>query len=325
MAITLINPKNNLVVNRESDFLINSSNNRFPIINEIPRFASSNYASNFGFQWSRFRTTQLDNDNITLSKARFFAETRWLADDLEDEDILEVGSGAGRFSRVILNNTRATLWSVDYSEAVDNNFESNGSIAPQRFKLFQASIYEMPFPNESFDRVFCFGVLQHTPDFEASVSSLVAKAKIGAEIVVDFYPVKGWWTKIQAKYLLRSFTKRINHDRLLLILNKNVDWLVKVFDGLNRRGLGTLTRFLPIADLRLLPSTLTAAERREWALLDTFDMFSPEYDRPQRIQDVVKMFERSGAQVTFAGTEIFEGGESTVVRAVKIRTISGTN
>jgi len=32
--------------------------------------------------------------------------------------------------------------------------------------LFQASIYELPFAPRQFDKVFCFGVLQHTPDFK---------------------------------------------------------------------------------------------------------------------------------------------------------------
>ena len=58
------------------------------------------------------------------------------------------------------------------------------------------------------------GVLQHTPDFEASVKALIKKAKPGGEIVVDFYPVNGWWTKLNAKYLLRPFIKRLSHARL---------------------------------------------------------------------------------------------------------------
>ena len=73
----------------------------------------------------------------------------------------------------------------------------------------------MPFPDGSFDKVFCLGVLQHTPDFEASVRALVVKARPGGEIVVDFYPIRGWWTKLNAKYLLRPLTKRMSHDRLL--------------------------------------------------------------------------------------------------------------
>ena len=71
----------------------------------------------------------------------------------------------------------------------------------------------MPFADDRFDKVLCLGVLQHTPDFEQSVAALVAKTRPGGEIIVDFYPVRGWWTKLHAKYLLRPWTRRMDHDR----------------------------------------------------------------------------------------------------------------
>ena len=42
-----------------------------------------------------------------------------------------------------------------------------------------------------------------------------------------------------------------------------------------------------------LPHDLPAEQQREWAVLDTFDMFSPEHDHPQRIGDVAAMFRRA--------------------------------
>jgi len=80
---------------------------------------------------------------------------------MEGQNILEVGSGAGRFSKVVLEHTLASLYSIDYSDAVNPNMHNNGEIAPERFKLFQENIYEMPFLDKSFDKIFCFGVL-HT-------------------------------------------------------------------------------------------------------------------------------------------------------------------
>lgn len=77
--------------------------------------------------------------------------------------MLEVGSGAGRFTRALLETTRATIWSVDVSDAVSANNASNATPGGDRPKLAQASIYELPFPPGSFDRVICLGVLQHTP------------------------------------------------------------------------------------------------------------------------------------------------------------------
>jgi len=147
---------------------------------------------------------------------------------------------------------------------------------------------------------------------------LVAKAKSGGEIVVDFYPIRGWWTKIHAKYLLRPLTRRLSHERLLELIDRNIDWLMAAHRGLTRIGLGAFTRFLPVADIRyVLPEGLSANQQREWAALDTFDMFSPEYDQPQRLEAVAKMFERAGASVSFAG---YVGkARGAVVRGVRRR------
>ena len=145
---------------------------------------------------------------------------------------------------------------------------NNGAIAPDRFHLFQCSVYEMPFPDGSFDRAFCLGVLQHTPDFSKSVRSIIRKVKIGGEIVVDFYPITGFWTKLHAKYLLRPATKRLPKTRLLRLIERTATPLGKLARGLRSAGLGTLTRFVPVADDRGFPRDLSPDEYREWLVLD---------------------------------------------------------
>ena len=319
--VSLINPDSGLPLKEVGGELIDGDGGRYPIVGGIPRICDpDNYTQNFGLQWNMFDVTQLDRPETGLefSSARFFAETDWSPDDLKGKDILEVGSGAGRFTQVILAKTSARLWSVDSSSAVEANLRNNGAIAPERLKLFQSSIYEMPFPDGSFDKVICLGVLQHTPDFAASVRALVAKARPGGEIVVDFYPIRGWWTKLNAKYLLRPLTKRMAHDRLLKLIDRNIDWLVRAHNALVQLRLGALTRFLPIADLRyILPKSLSPQSAREWAVLDTFDMFSPEYDQPQRLERVAEMMRRGGATVTFMGYVDVAGAKAAVVRAVR--------
>lgn len=305
---------------QQGDALVGPSGDSFPIVGGIPRFcAIENYATSFGKQWNLFEKTQIDREGVSseTSAARLFAETGWAPESLAGLDVLEVGSGAGRFTRAILEKTSANLYSVDYSSAVEANLRNNGTLGAGRLHLAQASITELPFPDDSFDKVLCLGVLQHTPDFDASVAALVAKARSGGEIVVDFYPIRGWWTKVHAKYLLRPLTKRLSHDRLLALVDRHVDTLIRLSDAMHRARLGALTRFLPLVDQRTLPRDMTAAQRREWSLLDTFDMFSPEHDHPQRIATVAAMFERHGAKVVFADFVDTETGRAAVVRAVK--------
>jgi SAM-dependent methyltransferase len=322
MTISIINPKNKAILHSNGDSLVDSQGNIFPIIHGVARISEiENYTKSFGWQWNIFDKIQLDReyDGQEISKKRFFAETGWNVSNLAEKNILEVGSGAGRFSKVILEYTQANLYSIDYSDAVTANYKNNSSIAPDRFHLFQASIYEMPFHDNAFDKVFCFGVLQHTPDFNASVEALIKKVKPGGEVIVDFYPIKGWWTKIHAKYMLRPLTKKISHENLFRMIDGNIDWLIKLSNFLTNIGLGLLTRFLPIVDLRTIPTEgINKTEYREWIVLDTFDMFSPEYDHPQTIKNVVKMFLHNGVEVTFADfVEYSCGSHAAVVRGVK--------
>jgi SAM-dependent methyltransferase len=320
--VSIINPFNNKTLHAVPCALKDDDENSFPVINGVPRFVEDhNYTDNFGFQWNKFQKTQIDREtkNSTFSRERFFAATGWDKEDLYGKDVLEVGSGAGRFTQIVLDFTKANLYSLDYSDAVSANYKNNCHHG-ERLKLFQASIYDMPFPDHSFDKVFCFGVLQHTPDFKKSVQSLVNKAKPGGEIVVDFYPIKGWYTKISAKYMLRPFTKKMSHEKLLRKIEKKANRLIKTYYFFDKLKMGMIAhRFLPMCDIkRTLPAGLSKEALREWVILDTFDMFSPAYDNPQRISRVKKWMNESGAEVTFAGFVTYANNlKLAVVKGIK--------
>jgi len=294
--IQLINPKNNLPLSQTGVNLADKEGNLFLQVNGVYRFAnSSGYTSGFGYQWKKFKRTQLDKfSGQSISSNRFFAVTQWNRENLDHQNILEIGCGAGRFTQIVLDHTNANLYSLDYSEAVDANFENNGP--NERLKLFQASIYEMPFAPDSFDKIFCFGVLQHTPDVKKSIACMIRVLKPGGELVVDFYPYKGFWTKINAKYILRPLLKRIKHERLLSIIDYHLDWMMALSKFFNKIKVGfLLNRFIPICDISsTLPANLSGNEQREWVKLDTFDMFSPEHDHPQRKTNIEKYFLKYG-------------------------------
>jgi hypothetical protein len=89
-------------------------------VNGIPRFVPArNYAANFGFQWNRFRRTQLDSGTgLPISRDRFQRATGWSRDTLAGARVLDVGCGAGRFAEVALS-LGASVVAIDYSSAVD--------------------------------------------------------------------------------------------------------------------------------------------------------------------------------------------------------------
>jgi len=75
-----------------------------PVVRGIPRFVpSEDYAAAFGWQWKRFRRSQLDSySGTTISRDRL---TRCLGGSLEavrGKAVLEAGCGAGRFTEILL-------------------------------------------------------------------------------------------------------------------------------------------------------------------------------------------------------------------------------
>jgi SAM-dependent methyltransferase len=322
-AVALINPESGKPLRPESAGLIDVDGRRFPLRGGIYRIVEDEgYAASFGLQWNRYRRTQLDRlrRGYSQSRDRFFAATRWRPEDLRGARVLEAGSGAGRFTQVVLDHTEADLYSVDVSSAVEANFGNNGP--HERLHLFQASLYELPFADGQFEKVFCFGVLQHTPHPRRTVASLARMLAPGGELVLDFYAIRAWHSRLQIKYLLRPFTKRMDPERLHRIIEANCARLIAAHRGAMRLGIGRIAkRLIPVCDIEgTLPPDLDEPSLREWVALDTFDMLSPWYDRPQRMETVADWFRSLGLDGVRAETVRYGAkNQVTVVRGTRPR------
>lgn len=270
------------------------SGNEYFIRNFIPRFVDSeDYSANFGLEWNIHDKTQYDEESgYSISGKRFYDETKW---DrlLKGQFILEAGSGSGRFTKHAAD-TGATVVSFDLSNAVEANYKSNGG--KKNVLIIQSDIYEMPFEEKFFDKIFCFGVLQHTPDPKKAFLTLVKYLKPGGEIVADIY-LKNFITNfISPKYFVRMFTKNMRAERLYKLIQKYIDFMWPVA-GLIRRipQIGkSLNWLLLIADhSKTLPDAPDYILKK-WAYLDTFDMLSPKYDFPQTLKTFARWYSDAG-------------------------------
>lgn len=262
-------------------------NAEYPIINYIPRFVEpENYSDSFGYQWNRFSGTQLDeNLGVPLSEERFKNETLW-PDELHGEVVLEAGSGMGRFTRCAAE-TGAEIFSFDYSNAIDANFNNNRHYS--NIYYMQADIRKPPFKHEFFDKIYCFGVLQHTPDPKGSFDSIFKLLKPKGWLVADIYR-RTWKTLFWGQYYIRIITKKIPPKKLFPIVSvyfEIVHWLTGLFLPLSSHYSKVLSIVLGTADYRGMYK-MESTTMKEWCLLDTFDKLSPAYDNPQHINDVEK-------------------------------------
>jgi SAM-dependent methyltransferase len=263
---------------------------RFEIVRHIPRFIpEDNYARGFGLQWNRHARTQYDgNSGVDASRARFFEETKW-KHDLKGEVILEVGSGSGRFTEQAAS-TGAMVVSLDYSTAVEANYRSNGNA--DNVLIVQGDIYRMPFRPEAFDKVICIGVLQHTPNVREAFLTLPRYLKSGGSLVIDVYR-KYSPLKLNTKYWVRPLTKRMAPERLYAWVDSYVRRMWPIARLIRRLPRGrNLNWKLLIADYGGIYD-LDDDTLRDWAILDTFDMLAPAYDRPQTLKTVQEWFEQA--------------------------------
>ena len=253
---------------------------QYPIVRGIPRFVpASNYADNFGFQWNRFRKTQLDSQSgVPISRNRFIDQTGWTPELLRGQVVLDIGCGAGRFAEIALS-FGAHVIALDYSSAIDACRANLGHY--DTLDTVQGDIYALPFKRRAFPFVYCLGVLQHTPDVEGAVKALPPMVASGGRLVVDLYPknLRMW---VSPRIRLRPITTHMNPERLFTLVERAVPSLL-VLSGAAAKvpGIGGyLKRLVPVADYGgVYP--LNERQRTEWAVLDTFDWLGPRYDQPQ--------------------------------------------
>ncbi len=298
------------VAQDEKELICDSCPQRFPILEDIPRITEiDNYSESFGYQWNIHRKTQLDSyTGLPISTKRLYAVTHWNeTTDLSGQTILEAGSGAGRFTEVLVK-TKADLYSFDYSRAVDANAKNNGSA--ENLTLFQGNIFNMPFADKIFDHVFCLGVIQHTPDPEKAFFSLASKVKEGGYLYIDIY-TQSWYHYLHWKYILRPLTMRMDREKLYRLISRVAPKLIPAAKFL-RKCLGRAgARLVPIVEFSHLG--LTKEINEQWAILDTLDMYSPAHDHPKTKKTVEAWFKQAG----FKEVDVFYGDNGVVGRGKK--------
>jgi ubiquinone/menaquinone biosynthesis C-methylase UbiE len=248
---------------------------------------SINYVSSFGYQWVKAPKMQLDSFNgTTISKDRFFSALNISSKKLKGKLILDVGCGTGRFAEIALKSG-AIVVGLDYSEAAyvcasNLKYEEN-------FISVRGDIYNLPFRKNSFDIVYCLGVLQHTPNVEKAFKMLPPVVKKSGYLVVDYYwkrlkTVAGW------KYIIRIITTKLSIksvDKILKILHPIIYPMSCLLANIPFIG-KYLIRFLPILNYSNNYPQLNRELLKAWSILDTFDAWASRFDSPQTVKSIVR-------------------------------------
>jgi len=255
---------------------------RFEVIGGIPRFvAAENYAQGFGLQWNAYRRTQLDSfTGTSISKDRLERCLGGNLDAVAGKSVLEAGCGAGRFTEVLLA-AGAKVFACDLSEAVEANMANCGH--HKNLFVCQADIGRLPVADGHFDVVLCLGVVQHTPDPEATIAALCRQVTPGGLLVFDHYthgyPTTSVRARIRRYMLALSPAIAMRRCRVLVgglwPLHRLMWWLSRLPGGNRLRR-----RFLdlsPVVDYHNAYPQLGPRLLRAWAHLDTHDTLTDRH------------------------------------------------
>ena len=135
-------------------------------------------------------------DEIYRSRYERTAYLREFAcfDEARGRHVLEIGVGAGSDFRSWLENG-ARACGVDLTEAAIRLTAEHLKVAgldTRRYELRQADAEKLPFDDDTFDVVYSYGVLHHTPNTAAAFTEAHRVLKPGAELRAMIYHVPSW-------------------------------------------------------------------------------------------------------------------------------------
>lgn len=257
----------------------------YPITRGVPRFAGGDeaYTDTFGRQWNRWDRTQHDSLNGTqIYRDRMERYTTWTPESFAGKVVVDAGCGSGAYLDVTERHAEAAV-GFDLSSAIDAAYRLHGH--RPNVHLAQGDIFRPPVRPGIADRLYTFGVVQHTPDPEKAFRSLLPLVRPGGEIAVWVYRR----TLIpQPVYLMRLFTKRLNEPHATRFIEWYVPKALRVSGALRAvpKVGGKLRRLVPVADYRDRLPSLTPQQQLEWAMMDTHDGLITRYTFPQRWKDL---------------------------------------
>tara|TARA_Y100000816_G_scaffold291604_1_gene283484 strand:- start:1904 stop:2923 length:1020 start_codon:yes stop_codon:yes gene_type:complete len=168
----------------------------------------------YGKFWKTF--TQKENlsaKNFILERFKNFTPIN--KNFFQNKKIIDVGCGGGRFSNGLRMLGGKTVIGVDYSDDGIHTAKKNYRYKNLFFK--KQNVLNLKFKKDTFDLVFCNGVLHHTSNFKRGITELYRICKPGGYIYLYLYGTGGlFWS---ARRQMNKFMKIIPQEYAQQVLD----------------------------------------------------------------------------------------------------------
>ncbi len=206
-----------------------NGNSEYPIIDGIPRFVNAAFykeilddskekqtSKSFGTKWRETRNQRIGSTKQDIKdwKEQFMAvlgcRNRAQLNSLfkKAKRTLNAGCGVAWPEYLFNYNSQTERHCIDISLAVEVGYRKT-----KKFKnviVSQASIFELPYRDETFDIIYSLGVIHHTPNPKKAFQILVEKLVPGGLIGIYVYAKKPFLREI-ADREIRKITTKMNY------------------------------------------------------------------------------------------------------------------
>ena len=119
-------------------------------------------------------------------------------DVFKDKRCLDAGCGGGRGTVLMARAGAKEVVSFDLSEQnIETTMRNTALFDLHNVKAQRGSLLELPFPDESFDVVWCNGVVHHTTDPDQALCEITRVLKLGGKLWLYLYGSGGiYWRMI---------------------------------------------------------------------------------------------------------------------------------
>lgn len=204
----------------------------YPVLNGVPRLLESSEkirdtAKGFGELFrlrkrGKFEKETLYGGSEEKEFRDFFKKLLIQESDLKNKVILDAGCGVGRLTKN-LGEFECEVVGIDIHDSIE--IAHMECINYPNVHIIQADLFNLPFPKQTFDYVWCEGVLPYTYKPRIGFSVLASVLRAGGRIYIWVYPKKGGSTFM----LRRIFRNSYHYPTPLLYFIVNV--LALIYTG----------------------------------------------------------------------------------------------